>query len=172
MYSGNHSPCHPLDSLVSAAELLASEPDISFCFVGGGTEWHRLRRSTSKIVFLPYQPLDRLSAMLSAADLHVMVMGDPFVGLVHPCKLYNLIRIGVPLLYIGPPKSHVTDLLGGSPRNHLRLLTARHGEVQKIARQIRDLRAKSAASGRAAPFRNGFSQAGLVGRLVAELESL
>jgi hypothetical protein len=172
MYSGNHSPCHPLGSLVSAAESLSAEPDVCFCFVGGGTEWHRLRRTKSNMVFLPYQPLDGLSTMLSAADLHVMVMGDRFVGLVHPCKLYNLLKIGLPLLYIGPPQSHVTDLLGSAPTNNFRLHTARHSEVQKIAHHIKEVRAQTREHSRPVPFACSFSQAIIVSRLIRQLESL
>jgi hypothetical protein len=35
---------------------------------------------------LPYQPIEKLSASLSAADLHVVVMGDQYVGIVTPAK--------------------------------------------------------------------------------------
>jgi glycosyltransferase involved in cell wall biosynthesis len=61
MYSGNHSPCHPLDTLLGAALQLRDEPDIVFCFVGGGSgkaqvqafrDQHRLR----SILDIPYQP--------------------------------------------------------------------------------------------------------------------
>jgi glycosyltransferase involved in cell wall biosynthesis len=38
MYSGNHSPCHPLDTLLGAARKLADRDEIAFCFVGGGSE--------------------------------------------------------------------------------------------------------------------------------------
>ena len=43
MYSGNHSPVHPLDTLLAAAGQLASDPDIVFCFVGGGSEWRKIK---------------------------------------------------------------------------------------------------------------------------------
>jgi len=36
MYAGNHTPCHPLDTLMSAARLLRDEARIHFCFIGGG----------------------------------------------------------------------------------------------------------------------------------------
>src|SRR5439155_13278149 len=39
MYSGNHSPCHPLDTVLEAARRLEKERDVVFCFVGGGNEW-------------------------------------------------------------------------------------------------------------------------------------
>lgn len=36
MYSGNHSPCHSLDTLLAAARQLADDERVVFCFVGGG----------------------------------------------------------------------------------------------------------------------------------------
>jgi hypothetical protein len=98
-------------------------------------------------------------------------MGDVFVGIVHPCKLYNLLKIGVPLLYIGPPQSYITDLLV-SPGESCRLFTAKHGEVQKIAQQIRNARASAATSGRPASSQHRFPQTTIVNQLVETLESL
>jgi len=116
MYSGNHSPCHPLDTLMTAARELRTHPGIAFCFIGGGSEFTRVQAFASaqqlaNIVCLPYQPLEQLSASLSAADLHVVVMGDAFVGIVHPCKVYNIMTVGIPFVYIGPEQSHVSDIL-------------------------------------------------------------
>jgi colanic acid biosynthesis glycosyl transferase WcaI len=116
MYSGNHSPCHPLDSVVAAAEHLSNREDIIFCFVGGGSEFHKISkwaeaRNAKNIICLPYQPIDNLSASLSAADLHVVVMGSKYVGIVHPCKVYNILAVSKPFLYIGPRGSHVCDIM-------------------------------------------------------------
>jgi colanic acid biosynthesis glycosyl transferase WcaI len=140
MYSGNHSPCHPLDTLLGAAGVLAQESRIVFCFVGGGSEFQKvksyaIRHELSNIICLPYQPLDKLSASLSAADLHVVVMGDPYTGIVHPCKIYNILRIGSPFLYIGPGQSHVVDILSQIEREGVAQV-ARHGEVERVADQI------------------------------------
>ena len=151
MYSGNHSPCHPLDTLLEAAQRLARDRELVFCFVGGGSEWRRLQKkgkysvisnqcsvtgsqhSQINLLCLPYQPLRELSASLSAADLHVVVMGDPFVGLVHPCKIYNVLNLGAPILYIGPATSHVTELataLNGS------CFSLRHDDVDGVVSAI------------------------------------
>ena len=140
MYSGNHSPCHPLDTLLAAAEQLRDNPRISFCFVGGGSEKTKVERfardhALANVRLLPYQPLAEVSASLSAADLQVVVMGDPFVGIVHPCKLYNILRVGAPVLYIGPAESHVTDLLSRS--FEIEHYQARHGGVESLVEQIR-----------------------------------
>lgn len=139
MYSGNHSPCHPLDTLVGAALKLKAREDIAFCFVGGGSELVKvrdfaLRHKLSNVKCLPYQPLDQLANSLSAADLHVVVMGDEFVGIVHPCKIYNIVAVGAPVLYIGPQPSHVTDI--ASHNESTGIFLTRHGDVNSVAESI------------------------------------
>ena len=140
MYSGNHSPCHPLDTLLGAAQRLAAHPGIVFCFVGGGSEHEKVRRFAQRhglanIRCLPYQPLDKLRGSLSAADLHAVVMGDPFVGIVHPCKIYNILALGAPVLYIGPEESHVSDLMKTLPAPPA-FYSARHGEIDRVTSHI------------------------------------
>jgi putative colanic acid biosynthesis glycosyltransferase WcaI len=140
MYSGNHSPCHPLDTVVAAAEKLAPRNDIAFCFVGGGTEFSHIKqlareRQLPNVLCLPYQPLGELAGSLSAADLHLVVMGDPFVGLVHPCKIYNILRIGTPLLYLGPEPSHISDTLQ-SFKGLLQFGRVAHGAVDQMVQRI------------------------------------
>lgn len=135
MYSGNHSQCHPLDTLLAAAIDLRTREDIVFCFIGGGSEHARVREfatrhELSNVKCLPYQPLDQLSNSLSAADLHVVVMGNAFVGIVHPCKIYNILSLGTPTLYIGPKPSHVTDVA------HDRMFLSRHGDVAGVVSRI------------------------------------
>ena len=134
MYSGNHSPCHPLDTLLAAAFGLRTRDDVVFCFVGGGSEHSKVkdfaaRHSLTNVRCLPYQPLRELSSSLSAADLHVVVMGDAFVGIVHPCKIYNLISIGVPTLYVGPQPSHISELT-------LPVIHKHHGDVDGVTKAI------------------------------------
>ena len=139
MYSGNHSPCHPLDTLLSAARELAHNTKIKFLFVGGGSEKAKVHQFAEElklqnVTCLPYQPLETLSDSLSAADLHVVVMGNDFVGVVHPCKVYNIMTIGTPTLYIGPSESHVTDIAGKN-RTH-RFLISQHGDTRSLVENI------------------------------------
>lgn len=135
MYAGNHSPCHPLDTLLEAALVLKARDDVAFCFVGGGSEQAKvrefaLRHELSNVKCLPYQPLDQLGGSLSAADLHVVVMGDAFVGIVHPCKIYNIMAVGAPALYIGPQPSHVTDIASDN------IFLRRHGDVGGVVENV------------------------------------
>ncbi|HJQ70393.1 MAG TPA: glycosyltransferase family 4 protein [Blastocatellia bacterium] len=180
MYSGNHSPCHPLDTLLEAARRLAGNREIAFCFVGGGSEFAKVRsfaklHHLTNVVCLPYQPLGRLAASLSAADLHVVVMGDRFVGIVHPCKIYNILSIGAPFLYIGPAESHIADI---SSRVGPDTCLARHGEAERVADAILERARRSGAGGRLETGRNennrlscDFSMETLVPRMIRILET-
>lgn len=140
MYSGNHSPCHPLDSLLKVAEQLSNEETIHFLFVGGGSEFKKVKqyaatKKLTNITCLPYQPIKSLSASLSSGDLHVVVMGEAFLGIVHPCKIYNIIAMGLPFLYIGPSESHVTDLAATiSLPDHT--LVFQQGDVEGILNSV------------------------------------
>jgi len=165
MYSGNHSPCHPLDTVLEAARKLRERCDIVFCFVGGGSEHARVRdfaanHRLSNIRTIPYQPLEKLAASLSAADLHLVVMGDPFVGIVHPCKVYNIRRLGIPMLYIGPDPSHVTEL---GPAGRFA-----HGDVDGVA----DFICRATESLPACSEDGDFSQQALLGRMVDAIGSV
>lgn len=176
MYSGNHSPCHSLDTLLAAALKLGGQANIAFCFVGGGSEYEKVKtyarqNKLNNIICLPYQPLNELSASLSAADLHVVVMGDSFTGIVHPCKIYNILEIGSPVLYIGPPTSHVVDVVSKLEDQDL-VCGARHGDVDAVADYItasaqRPAGARSASAVKVAAT---FSRDALVPRVVGLIE--
>jgi hypothetical protein len=175
MYSGNHSPCHPLDSLLESALQLKAQEDVHFLFVGGGSEFNKViafkkQHSLTNITCLPYQPMGMLSASLSAADLHVVVMGAPFVGIIHPCKIYNILTLGIPCLYIGPPQSHVMDLEAADRDEWL--LAAEATDAAQIRRHILSLRSRgSARSEQQQALAKRFSYHLLANQLVDILES-
>ncbi len=140
MYSGNHSPCHPLSPLLEAARSLASRPDIVFCFVGGGSEQPKVKafadaHGLSNIRCLPYQSTEKLAPSLAAADMHVVVLGSPFVGILHPCKIYNILALGLPVLYIGPAEGHIPDMVPSSAESKW-LYSADPENPEEIVRHI------------------------------------
>jgi colanic acid biosynthesis glycosyl transferase WcaI len=140
MYSGNHSPCHPLDTLLGAARNLSDREDVAFCFVGGGSEHEKVKayaqaNKLRNIICLPYQLLSELGMSLSAADLHAVVMGDAFTGIVHPCKIYNILEIGSPVLYVGPPAGHIVDVISRLEDQDM-VCSVRHGDVDTLTDYI------------------------------------
>ena len=116
MYSGNHGITTPDDTLVEAALKLQDHQTQRFLFIGGGGGKKVVDETVAKhnppnILSLPYQPLDQIKYSLSAADVHVVLMSDQLVGMVHPCKVYGAMAIAKPVLYFGPRPSHITELL-------------------------------------------------------------
>lgn len=175
MYSGNHSPCHPLDTLLAAARELRGDETVRFLFVGGGSEFGKVKQCAAEeqlpnIICLPYQPMDKLSGSLSAADLHVVVMGDAFVGTIHPCKIYNILAVRAPVFYVGPEEGHVPEVMArvGDAEN---FYSVRHGNGAGAAAAIRaaaQSRARLAEAG-AARLAVEFSRTMLLPKLIAEI---
>jgi len=173
MYSGNHSPCHPLETLLQAAERLHENEDVVFCFVGGGSEFGKVKerarsRALRNVLCLPYQPIEKLSGSLSAADLHVVVMGDQYVGVVHPCKIYNVLAVKKPFLYIGPKESHLTDII--RPSN---AYVSSHGDVEGVVTNIlHAMRNTVLGSPRGVEVETLFSKNRLVPQMISAVEQV
>jgi len=176
MYAGNHSPCHPLETLLSAAQKLKHRQAIVFVFAGGGSELPEVKafarsHNLGNIRCLPYQSQGQLPALLSSADLHVVLMGDAFGGIVHPSKIYNILKIGAPFLFIGPEKSFVSQIIaaGGDERV---AVSARHGEVEKVAALISETaqRRRQVDAARL-PQRDGFANESGFARFIAQIET-
>lgn len=136
MYSGNHSPANPLTTLIAAAEGLQDDSRLEFVFAGGGIGKREVEASAARnIRSLPYQPLARLRESLSAADIHVVSIGDAVVGMVHPCKVYGAMAVARPILLFGPPENHVADLL----RKERIGWHVAHGDVAGAMSAIREM---------------------------------
>lgn len=117
MYSGNMGIGHPIGPLLECARRLESSlPNVCFMFIGGGVRKAEVERvvkeqKPTNVMSLPYQPLDRIKYSLSAADVHMVTMDDEGVGYFHPCKVYGAMAVARPILFAGPERCHVTDLI-------------------------------------------------------------
>lgn len=65
-------------------------------------------------VHTPPVPIERLPAVLVAADVHLITLDDRFVGFVMPSKVYACIASGRPVLFIGSADSDVHALCEAS----------------------------------------------------------
>ncbi len=138
MYSGNHSPSNPLTTILNAIVRLKAEPDIKFLFVGGGgakkqVEEYIRNHELTNAISLPYQPLADLKHSLSAADVHIVSLGEEMIGIIHPCKIYGAMAAARPILFLGPQPSHISDLLD----QHEIGLQIRHGDINGAVEAIR-----------------------------------
>ncbi len=139
MYSGNHSPANPLGTILDAVERLQDDPRLVLLCIGGGEGKReveeRIRRGVRNIRSFPYQPLDSIRFSLSAADAHVVSIGDGVVGIVHPSKIYGAMAVSRPVLFLGPALSHVGELI-----DRLKIgWHVEHGDVEHAVSTIREM---------------------------------
>ena len=139
MYSGNHSPANPITTVLRAAERLQDRDDLVFAFIGGGGCKREVAEAVAagatNILDLPYQPIERLRFSLSAADVHLVSLGERGVGIVHPCKVYGAMSVGRPVLFLGPRPSHVAELIDDYQIGR----QVAHGDVDGMVAAIEEL---------------------------------
>ncbi len=140
MYSGNHSVCTPLRTVLDAALTLQDDPRLVFIFIGDGTGKREVDDTIAEhhpknIRSLPYQPLSQIKYSLSAADVHLVVVGPREVGVRHPCKIYGAMALGRPILLLGPDPCHASDLVDENDLGwHIQ-----HGEVDAAISMIKKI---------------------------------
>jgi glycosyltransferase involved in cell wall biosynthesis len=106
-YSGNLGRVHALEPLLAAAVLLRDEPDIRFLFIGSGAQKASLQAMAradglTNVQFHPAQPRTRLAESLSVGDVHLVTQRTGCERLVFPSKLYGILAVGRPVVYVGP----------------------------------------------------------------------
>jgi len=140
MYSGNHGPTNPIKTLLDAAVRLKDDKRLVFMFVGGGIGKKEVEETIkahpdASIISLPYQPMSELRYSLSAADVHLVTVGDEAVGIVHPCKVYGAMAVARPVLLLGPRPCHVSEILD----QHGIGWHVSHGDVEGCVKTIREI---------------------------------
>ncbi len=115
LYSGNLGVGHEFETFAAAARRLERErPDILFLFVGDGArrpESERLMHGLENVRFLPYQPREKLTQSLSAADVHLVSLREGLDGLLVPSKLYGALASGRPVFFVGPERCEVSRVV-------------------------------------------------------------
>lgn len=179
MYSGLHTAANPLKTVLdAAARVHETNPELQLMCIGGGSgkkdvDDRIAAGADAYVKSMPYQPLDRLHWSLSAADVHIVAMGDDMVGIVHPCKVYGAMGVSRPLLLLGPVQSHIGDLIG---KHHCGWHIP-HGDVEEAERVLRqmlatprsELRAMGRRAGQAVALAMGKHE--LMGRVCDALEA-
>lgn len=115
-YSGNLGRAHEFETILSAAEWLRDCTDIVFLMIGGGAKMAQLRRAVverglANFRFLPYQPREKLSDSLAAADVHLACLLPALEGLIVPSKCYGVLAAGRPLVFIGDVEGEVARIV-------------------------------------------------------------
>ena len=137
MYSGNYGNAHPIDTILDVAFNLKHDPSFLFVFVGGGTQYNKVRNfkdlmRCNNIIQLPYQPRSKIHISLASADFHIVVLNKRTVGFTHPNKIYGAMYVARPILFIGPSKSYAGEILSHNSGN----LCFNEGEAKQISNAL------------------------------------
>lgn len=116
MFSGNLSTASPITTFVQAARRVTDVKNLQLLVVGGGEGKKRVdselaAKPLKNVTSLPYEPQDRLRYSLSAADVHLVSLGNVMRGIVHPSKVYGALAVGRPIIYLGPKGSHIDRMI-------------------------------------------------------------
>ena len=98
MYAGNVGFSQSLELMIRAAQAL---PDIVFVINGAGSARSRLEaeaNGVTNVVFGDFQPVERLSEVLSTADLHIVALHSGLGHVSVPSKTYSILAAGRPIL--------------------------------------------------------------------------
>ncbi len=106
LYSGNIARKQGIEILVEAARQLQEREDIAFVICGEGpnrAELERLAAGLGNVQLHDLQPAERMGAMLTMADLHLLPQIAGAADLVLPSKLTNMLASGRPVVATTEP---------------------------------------------------------------------
>jgi colanic acid biosynthesis glycosyl transferase WcaI len=104
MYAGNVGFSQSLDLVLAAARTLRERPgmdDVAFVINGGGSARPQLEEHAAglgNVVFVDFQPKERLPEVLAAADVHVVPLRRGLARSSVPSKTYSILAAGRPVV--------------------------------------------------------------------------
>lgn len=144
MYSGNMGIGHPLGDFLSMYERLAPTPDadpgFEMLMIGSGSRRREpealiARAKPKHFRLMAYQPFERLNESLAAGDVHLISMAGNMTGAFIPSKVYGIMSVGRPFIYVGPEASTVGRIAQEGPCG----VVVEPGDVDGLARALRTL---------------------------------
>jgi colanic acid biosynthesis glycosyl transferase WcaI len=154
LYLGNTGYGHSFDTVLEAAAILRDEP-VSFLFVGGGHRWREIevaveRMRLTNVVLRGYvQKKEQTLSVMKAANCALITLQDFALGVMSPSKLHANLAMGLPVIYVGPPRSNVDEAIETFGCG----ISLRQGQARELVEYIRRLgrspQLSQEASGRA-----------------------
>lgn len=114
-YSGNMGRTHPVEVLVDLSRRL--DPQLfHVVLIGGGHKYAQIQKlleqePSDNVTLLPWQPVEMLPHLLSAADIGVVTLDKEASSLSVPSKTFNILSVGNPILAIASQDSELKRLL-------------------------------------------------------------
>lgn len=115
-YSGNFGRAHEWEKILTCIIAAKKNKNLIFLFIGGGEGYLTLQEEVAKqgltnAIFKPYQPFDRLAYSLSLSDVHLVSLNPSMEGLIVPSKIYGILAVGRPIIFIGSESGEVARII-------------------------------------------------------------
>jgi colanic acid biosynthesis glycosyl transferase WcaI len=115
-YIGNAGLAHDFGDLLEAMRALKDHSRIYFVFIGDGPQRARIEAYAAEhgienFMYRDYYPRERINSVYGLADVHVVTLGAPFVGIAIPTKCYVSMATARPVLFVGPERSETADAI-------------------------------------------------------------
>lgn len=104
MFAGNIGEAQDFETILKAAELTLSNPEIHWLIVGDGRRYRWVekqirKRGLTQVHLLGYHPAERMPAFFSLADVMlVSLKDDPIFSMTIPSKIQAYLACGKPVL--------------------------------------------------------------------------
>lgn len=116
LYSGNMGNKQGLEVLAPLAAACQDDPSLHFVFCGDGAYRPKLEadvRALANVTLLSLQPLEKLNALLNAADIHLLPQRAGAADLVMPSKLTGMLSSGRPVVATAEVGTQVAMVVDG-----------------------------------------------------------
>jgi glycosyltransferase involved in cell wall biosynthesis len=115
-YSGNMGRTHGIESLLECAKMLSTDNRVHFLFIGFGAKEVWLKNNVREfglknVTVLPLQPRSELNSSLNACDLAVISFVKGMSGVSVPCRMYNIMSAGKPILAVSDKESELARVV-------------------------------------------------------------
>ena len=138
-YSGNFGRLHDLLTLLETARLLKQEA-VQFVFIGGGAKQSQIEAyqtgfQLKNVLWLPYQPRQRLPESLAACDLAAIGLIPGAEDTVAPSKFYGILASGRGVVLIARRSCDLAQLVLSEGCG----IVVEPGEAAELAERLRAL---------------------------------
>lgn len=118
LFAGNMGRFQNLDQLMAAANLLKSNEEIQFFFVGAGAMENELKQQATDlelmdktVFFRPFQPLEKIMRVIHDADLAIVSLSPGVIDCAYPSKTMSYVEAGCRILALLEPSSEIAQLI-------------------------------------------------------------
>lgn len=116
MYAGNIGLPHGTEIIIEAADILRSNPDILFCFVGRGEKRSVIEKLVQEkelknVRFVPPQPEEDVPYIWASADISLVTYRKGLADCSVPSKLLAIMSSGRPAIIMADSDSEATAMV-------------------------------------------------------------